>query len=56
MPDYDDEYLHEIECVEESVRAEERENLRKQSTGWQKSWFDMLMLALGIFSCLTTGK
>lgn len=30
MPDYDDEYLHEIECVEESVRAEERENLRRQ--------------------------
>ena len=26
----DDEYLHEIECVEESVRAEERESLRKQ--------------------------
>lgn len=30
MPDYDDGYLHEIECVEESVRAEERENFRKQ--------------------------
>ena len=26
----DDEYLHEIECVEESVMAEERESLRKQ--------------------------
>lgn len=30
MPDYDDEYLHEIECVEESVMAEEKENIRKQ--------------------------
>lgn len=26
----DDEYIYEIECVEESVRAEERESLRKQ--------------------------
>lgn len=30
MPDYDDRYFHEIECVEESVRAEERENFRRQ--------------------------
>lgn len=26
----DNEYLHEIECVEERVRAEERENLHRQ--------------------------
>ena len=30
MPDYDEEYPYEIECVEESVRVEERENFRKQ--------------------------
>lgn len=38
----DDEYLHEIECVEESVRAEERENFRRQ--------IDWLAKALALYA------